>query len=437
MGILLKSRHESNISREVFKNMRESKTLEYKESLESNTYMKTISAFANYDGGSIIFGIRDNGEIIGIEDPVAACLNLENKINDSIKPVPEYTLDIQNDSTIQLKVHAGIYKPYLYKGKAYKRNDSATIEVGRMEYNRLVLEGRGQSYEELPTKHQNLTFEKLGQELKKSMGIQSLNKDIMKTLELYSDRQGYNYAAELLADQNSFYGIDVIRFGDTINEIMERRSFEKISVLSQLEECMKMFESYYQYEKIEETRREIAEKIPKKAFREALANALVHRMWDIKASIKVSMYTDRIEISSPGGLPEGLGEEEYLNGQISLLRNPILGNVFFRLKYIEKFGTGIMRINYAYKDALEKPVYRVFQNSIQVILPVISGDKKFSEEEQKILYELKDNSPMTRNEIEKKTQFGKDKTIRVLNSLIEKNVIIRKGSGRGVKYWAV
>lgn len=65
-------------------------------------------------------------------------------------------------------------------------------------------------------------------------------------------------------------------------------------------------------------------------------------------------------ISSPGGLPAGISEEEYLNGQISILRNPIIGNVFFRLKYIEKFGTGIMRINHAYRNALIKPSYSVF-----------------------------------------------------------------------------
>ena len=97
-----------------------------------------------------------------------------------------------------------------------------------------------------------------------------------------------------------------------------------------------MFRKYYQYEKIEGAERKCIDKIPEKAFREAIANALIHRMWDIPASIKVSMYADRIEISSPGGLPAGISEEEYLNGQISILRNPIIGNVFFRLKYIEK-----------------------------------------------------------------------------------------------------
>lgn len=91
------------------------------------------------------------------------------------------------------------------------------------------------------------------------MHIETVNQDILKTLELYSDKNGYNNAGALLADKNKF---------------------------------------------------------PEKAFCEAIANALVHRAWDVNASIKVSMYEDRIEIASPGGLPSGMSEQEYLNGQI-------------------------------------------------------------------------------------------------------------------------
>ena len=91
---------------------------------------------------------------------------------------------------------------------------------------------------------------------------------------------------------------------------------------------MEMFRKYYQYEKIEGMERKVLERVPENAFREALANALVHRLWDMPASVKVSMYKDRIEISSPGGLPAGISREEYLDGQISMLRNPIIGNVF-------------------------------------------------------------------------------------------------------------
>ena len=414
--------------------MRENKRLEYKENMESGTFLKTISAYANYGGGKIIFGIADDGTVKGISKPEEACLNLENKINDSIKPVPEYSIEIGEDSTIILSVCEGPYKPYLYKGKAYKRYDSAATEVDRLEYGRLILEGQNQSYEELPSSMQELTFDRLEEELKKSLGITCLNKDILKTLELYSEKRGFNNAAALLADKNQFPGIDMIRFGSSIDEIMDRATFEHMSVLTQLSSCIEMFQTYYQYEKIEGVERKQIDKIPEKAFREAIANALVHRAWDVRASIKISMFEDRIEISSPGGLPAGIGREEYLNGQISVLRNPILGNVFFRLKYIEKFGTGIMRINRSYSNALEKPSYQIFENSIQVVLPVIASDEELSEKDKKILDIIRDKGTVSRSEIEKLAGTGKDSTIRSLNLLLKKHIIEKTGAGRGVKY---
>lgn len=414
--------------------MRENKRLEYKENMESGTFLKTISAYANYGGGKIIFGIADDGTVKGISKPEEACLNLENKINDSIKPVPEYSIEIGEDSTIILSVCEGPYKPYLYKGKAYKRYDSAATEVDRLEYGRLILEGQNQSYEELPSSMQELTFDRLEEELKKSLGITCLNKDILKTLELYSEKRGFNNAAALLADKNQFPGIDMIRFGSSIDEIMDRATFEHMSVLAQLSSCIEMFQTYYQYEKIEGVERKQIDKIPEKAFREAIANALVHRAWDVRASIKISMFEDRIEISSPGGLPAGIGREEYLNGQISVLRNPILGNVFFRLKYIEKFGTGIMRINRSYSNALEKPSYQIFENSIQVVLPVIASDEELSEKERRILDIIRDKGTVSRSEIEKLAGTGKDSTIRSLNLLLKKHIIEKTGAGRGVKY---
>ena len=133
---------------------------------------------------------------------------------------------------------------------------------------------------------------------------------------------------------------------------MDRNIIENISILKMLKESVDMYKKYYQYEKIEGTTRTLVSRVPENAFREAIANALIHRVWDVNTFIKVSMFEDRIEIVSPGGLPSGLGKDEYLNGQTSLLRSPIIGNLFFRLRYIEKFGTGIKRINKSYIDSI-------------------------------------------------------------------------------------
>ena len=127
--------------------MRETRILEFKETI-TNTFLKTVSAFSNYNGGMILFGVDNDGNVKGLPDVKQACLDIENKINDSISPQPNYMLELQNnDQTIKLTVKSGLQKPYLYKSKAYKRNDTATIEVDTLEFSRLVLEGKNISFE--------------------------------------------------------------------------------------------------------------------------------------------------------------------------------------------------------------------------------------------------------------------------------------------------
>ena len=226
----------------------------------------------------------------------------------------------------------------------------------------------------------------------------------------------------------------MIRFGQDIDEIMDRVTLENKSILLLMEESVEMYKKYYQYEKIDGTSRKIVTRIPENAFREAIANAIIHRFWDIDAFIMVSMFDDRIEIRSPGGLPSGMSESEYLDGQISMLRNPIIGNVFYRLRYIEMFGTGIKRINKSYNNSLTKPQFKVYENSITIILPTVLDVTNLTSEEQQIIQIFHGNLKLSRAEIEKQSHYNKAKLIRILNSLSDKNIIYKSGKGRAVKY---
>ena len=413
--------------------MKETRQLEFKSDI-SNTFLKTVSAFSNYDGGQILFGVGDTGERIGLKDPAETCLAIENKINDSIRPQPQYELSVnEKDKTVTLTVEAGPAKPYTYKSKAYRRNDTATIEVDELEFSRLILQGRNINYEELPADTQELSFLELERRAKQEIGIKSLNKDILKTLNLYHDGEGYNHAAELLADQNHFPGIDIARFGEDISIILKRAVLEKESILSELEKAVEIYRDYYQYEEIRGMDRVKVEKIPEEAFRETIANALIHRTWDVNAQIRVLMFEDRIEVSSPGGLPAGLSEEEYLKGNISMLRNPILGNIFYRLHIVEILGTGIIRIKEAYKESQKKPVFEVFENSIKVTLPVISNIN-LNADEAFVYAVLRKNYPKSISEIMEEVPFGKSKTAALLKRMVENHYITIVGSGRGTKY---
>ena len=413
--------------------MRETRTVEFKEII-TNTFLKTVSAFSNYDGGVILFGIDDNGNVKGITDVKQACLDIENKINDSISPQPDYTLEIQSDNTIKLIIKSGVQKPYLYKSKAYKRNDTATIEVDTLELARLILEGKNIRFEELPCKDQALTFEILHQKLKESIQIETFNQDTLKTLNLYDNENGYNNAAGLLADRNHFPGIDIVKFGENISIIQKRATFENISILDVYDKTIGVFDDYYQYEVIRGAERKNIEKIPKAAFREAIANALIHRVWDVESQIRVLMFDDRIEIISPGGLPSGITEEEYLSGKISVLRNRNLANVFYRLGFVEIFGTGITRIKQLYEDGLRKPDFEVSENTIKMMLPVFEENLNLTDDEKTVYKILSKTMLKSISEIAPYVSFGKSKTTQLLKDMSEKGVIAVEGKGRGTKY---
>lgn len=228
-----------------------------------------------------------------------------------------------------------------------------------------MLQGKNVDYEELPAEDQTLTFSFLEKKAKEEIGIESLNRDVLKTLDLYSDAQGYNRAAELLADKKDYPGIDIARFGADINTIL--------------------------------------------------------------------MFDDSIEVTSPGGLPAGLSEEEYLKGNVSVLRNPILGNIFFRLHLVEILGTGVRRIRESYRDSANKPEFKVFENSIKVTLPVMNV-LKLSEDEELVYKALSKTIPRSSGEITEAVPFGKSKTTTILKKLVKNNYVTVVGRGRGTKY---
>lgn len=413
--------------------MRETRILEFKETV-TNTFLKTVSAFSNYDGGEILFGV-DDGNIKGLSNVKQACLDIENKINDNISPQPNYTLEIQNsDQTIKLNVKSGLQKPYLYKSKAYKRNDTATIEVDTLEFSRLVLEGKNIRFEELPCKDQDLSFEILQSNLKEKIQIETFNKDTLKILNLYDDVNGFDNAAGLLADKNHFPGIDIVKFGENISIIQKRITFENTSVLGIYEKALSVFRDYYQYEVIQGADRKMVEKIPEAAFREAIANALIHRVWDVDSQIRVSMYDDKIEVVSPGGLPSGITEDEYLSGKLSVLRNRNLANVFYRLGFVEIFGTGITRIKQIYSEASVKPSFEVSENAIQIVLPVYEESTNLTEDEKIVYKLLSKNMLKSMSEIAPYISFGKSKTTKILKDMEQKGVIAIEGKGKGTKY---
>lgn len=413
--------------------MRETATMEFKSEV-TGTFLKTVSAYANFHDGTILFGVADDGTVTGLENPSEVCLSIENKINDAISPRPRFSIEVDEvKKTVRLDVQEGPDKPYLYRGRAYRRSGTSSVEVDRVELNRLVLEGRNITFEGLESPKGDLTFELLSRALRDTIGVSSTSDDVLKTLGLLTSR-GFNRAAALLADENPYPGIDIVRFGTSISEMLDRITVEHVSVLSQLDTAIEMFRRHLTIEKVEGKSRLIEELIPREAFREAVANALVHRTWDVDSRVRVAIFPDRVEVSSPGGLPTGLSEAEYLAGRVSVLRNPILAEAFFRLGLIEKFGTGVLRIRESYHNYLEVPSFEVMENSITVTLPIIGSKGGISSDEGQFLAAMSIGRRYSRAELERTLGFGKAKTIRLLNTLMEKRLVVSHGENRARRY---
>lgn len=416
--------------------MSESRTLEYKEDL-TKSYLKTVSAFANYDGGSIIFGVRDNGEAIGIENPEKLRLSVENQINDNIRPRPRYLLEQYEEegkALVELKVEAGLQPPYYYQKKAYTRNDTSTIEVSDYELNDLILKGRNLTYDKLPSPNQNLTFNKLTDTFQNETNNTLSTNDLPAILGLYTSGSGYNNAGLLFSDQNRFPGIRIVKFGKDENTIWLRRDLENISIIEMMENALETYRQQYQPEKIEGAKRIIKPMIPEESYREAVANALVHRNWAIDAPILIKMYPDKITISSPGALVEGVEPDAYLRGAMSKFRNPVIGWIFLRLGYVEGLSTGVMRINAPYANACQKPEFEFLSNALVITLPVLNDTPHLTSEQNQIYQLFKTNRELSLKEIQKLTGFSSSVARSNTNFLVQNNILERVGGGPKTRY---
>ena len=251
---------------------------------------------------------------------------------------------------------------------------------------------------------------------------------------MYDNVNGFNNAAGLLADKNHFPGIGYCQVRENISIIQREQRLKIHPFWMRMKKALAVFRDYYQYEVIQGADRKKMEKIPEAAFREAIANALIHRVWDVDSHIRVSMFDDRVEVVSPGGLPSGITAEEYLSGKLSVLRNRNLANVFYRLGFVEIFGTGITRIKQLYAEGLMKPDFEVSENAIKIVLPLFEKDANLSEDE-KVIYKLLSKTMLKPiSEIAPYIPFGKSKTTKLLKDMGEKGVIAIEGKGRGTKY---
>lgn len=427
----------------------ESEVVELKSQVVSDI-CKEVIAFANSKGGTIYIGVGDDGEIIGVEDANRAILQLNNMIRDSVKPditmfVHYEAVTVENRDIVALIVQQGTNRPYYLAAKGlkpsgvYVRNGTSTDPSTDTAIRRMIKETDGDSFESRRSLEQNLTFKTAEEQFSKRNVLFDAAK--MQTLGMISQDGIYSNTALLLSDQCS-HTIKAATFAGTDkSSFQDRRDFGG-SIFRQMEETYAYLDMRNQKRaSFEGLYRIDTRDYPEEALREALLNSLVHRDYSFAASTLISVYDDRIEFVSVGGLPGGIALDDIMLG-LSVCRNPNLAAIFYRLELIEAYGTGMPKIFEAYAESGLKPKIEVSSNAFKITLPNRNASSKLKSvvsesmrsDEEAILDFISVNGYVTRSTVEKLLGISQSTANRILKRMLEGGLLLQECSGRRTRY---
>ena len=441
---------------------RESETVELKEVVVDDI-KKEIIAFANCDGGKLYIGVRDDGTVIGLDNADSVSLQISNMVRDAIKPditmFLHYETIVENGkNVVVVDIQRGTDRPYYLAKKGmrpegvYVRQGYSSVPATDTAIRRMIKETDGDRFEAMRCLNQDLTFEATKKEFelrKTDFGPQQ-----MRTLKLIDQDGLYSNLALLLSDQ-CVHTIKVAGFQGTDQTIFKDRREFTGSLMQQMNEVYDFIDFRNQTRAtIEKLYRVDVRDYPEVAVREALLNLLVHRDYSFSASAFISIYEDRIEFVSIGGLMPGIDLEDVMVG-ISVCRNQDLANVFYRLHLIEAYGTGMGKIMKAYESMQVKPVIETTKNAFKIILPNINAkyetenatvktksgtpvtvhtEKKLSDEEEKILEYARKHGAITRNDVIGLLEVSASTAARVIRKMVKTNLLEQKGKARNTHY---
>ena len=430
--------------------LQESETVELKARVVDEIKNEVV-AFANSQGGTLYVGVLDDGEWIGVEDVDAALLQISNMVRDAIKPdvtmfVHYDVLERDGKRVISVSVQRGTDRPYYLAKKGlrpagvYVRQGASVAPASDTAIREMIKETDGDRFEEMRALEQELTFVATSQEFERRGLV--FGTEQMRTLKLINSDGLYTNLAPLLSEQCP-HTIKVAVFeGEDQSVFNDRREFSG-SLLHQMNEAYDYLDHYNQiHATFDKLLRIDRRDYPEEALREALMNLLVHRDYAFHASGLISVYTDRIEFVSIGGLLPGILLEDVMAG-VSVCRNQNLANVFYRLRLIEAYGTGIKKIMNAYGGTELTPLIETTHNTFKVILPnvnakvtteTVSHYNDVVDDETRIACLAKECGVITRAEVEARLGISASTATRLLREMTQSGRLMRIGKGRQTKY---
>ncbi len=438
----------------------ENKTTEFKREYVEDI-KNTIIAFANCDGGTLYIGVDDDGTVYGVDDVDGTMLRVTNAVRDAVRPditmFVEFRSDVMDEKPVVcVSVQRGTARPYYLHGKGirpegvYVRQGASTVPATDAAILHMIKDTGGDSYEAARSLNQQLTFNKAADFFQKRKV--EFGRTQMRTLHLIGEDDMYTNLAFLLSEQCT-YMIKLAVFEGSKKSVFKDRRELSGSLLEQLEEAFDYIDRYNR------TRAEFSgldrldmRDYPTEAIREALLNAIVHRDYSFSGAALISIFEDRMEFVTIGGLVKGITLDDVKLG-VSVLRNEYLANTFYRLRLIEAYGTGILKINECYDDYAVKPIIETTSNAFKITLP----NTNFHAEEQKtpdnfktgsstsvtkkeermnaVLELCRDKGSVIRSDIEMALGVSQSTAILLLRELTDEGVLMKKGKTKNLRYY--
>ncbi len=434
---------------------------------------KTVVAFANTDGGELLIGVDDNGGTVGLEDADDVLLRTTNAIRDSI--CPDVTLftecavvdaDDELDETsrdgepsgdanalraselshkvkriVSVTVQRGTARPYYLAGKGvrpegvYVRQGASTVPATEVAILSMIKETSGDRYELSRSLNQQLTFAHADAAFS-NKGV-AFGEPQKRTLHLIGYDGTYANLALLLSDQCT-HAIKLAVFEGTSKVVFKDRREFGGSLFKQLREVYDFIDRYNglrsEYSGLDRIDKR---DYPTEAIREALLNALVHRDYGLSPATLVSIFDNRIEIVTIGGLMKGISLNDIMLG-VSALRNPNLADVFYRLNLIEAYGTGMVKINEVYVGCVIQPTIELSDNAFKITLPNTNyraaANQQLDGREMQVMEMFKGTYLATRGEVQDMLGISQATAISLLRNMLNKGLIATEGNGKNLRY---
>ena len=421
------------------------------EEKKPKSWLKSVSAFANGLGGSLFFGVDNDGTLKGLDNVQYVCETISSKIRDYMDPLPDVEMiphRIDNLDILQLKINTGSYTPYYYVGDgqriAFVRVGEESLPATAEQMLRLVLKGSNKTYDSLHTDYnaEDYAFTILANTFK-TRTSQEWNKKYLLSFGLVTNTGTLTHAGALFADdcplwQSRLYCTrwDGKTKGDAINDAEYTGN-----VLMLLREAMNFVKSNTKkgWEKLPNGRKNKPE-YAERAVLETMVNHFIHRDYTVMGGeVHLDIYDDRLAVTSPGGMYNGMLIQDLDIADVSSeRRNPILANVMAQLDYMEKRGSGLTRICNetkaldGYKDEL-KPVFKSTPTQFQTIIFTSSDNQnvgdfvgdmsetKLTERQQKILNLIKESPTISAKQM--------SETLSVTTRTVERDLALMKKAG--------